>query len=250
MSREIKKQSLDDRLMFSDDFDESMLDLLEGGEPDSNQQLEKRPLADNIGDGEIQNDSQDDVPSLDADRFAEGPTKEEENGSPDVESASDEERVEKPLSAGIHQKKRLIILVATGSLLTLGILVSVVMWRHAANHSPAPSNLTSMIRHPVVIPHYQKTETFYLYVDNGQRKDIFELSMELDFIGDGSQNEQQPSEINLRDSIYQFLQSGKPPENPYKYWEKAIHNDLPLHLKAAFPKNYPLSLRIVQLGRL
>jgi hypothetical protein len=239
MTREVQKKTLDDSLQFTDDFDEGMLDILEKkhlepeSAPEMSDQTDALPSLDDIP---------DDIPSLEPDEVAEEgkadlPNDEETGASP-TESTSFLKRM--------TRNKAVLI----GSALVLAALIASISWIYFRGHRSTTGGLTTMIRRSITVPHHQQGLTFFLYVDTGQRKDVFELSMELDFYGGSEPAVLQGNGILLRDTIYQFLRSQKPPESSYKYWEQIVQKELPVCLKTTFPKNCLQSIRLTHFGRL
>jgi hypothetical protein len=240
MSRELKQKKLDNSLKFSDDFDEQMLDIIEKKDFGSSTGQEVEPSAADGG--------ADEIPSLDPDDLSEGSVP--DLGEDKVETGTGEEVAspEKEFSIWGLNRKKLIIIGSTATCV-LAILATIATF-HFRGRANLPLPGATIIRKPIVIPHEQRKATFFVYVDNGQRKDILQLAMNLEYYGVTPPESSGKAETVFRDTVYQYLISHKPPENSYRYWEQMVQKDLYKHLKERFPKCGLRSIRIENYSRM
>jgi hypothetical protein len=243
MTRDLKTKKLDSTFQFSDDFDERMLDIIEKKEFDSEDDSEDRP-----GTGPDSHDSDlDDVPSLDPEDLADEPVPKLEGRSEAGEDAEPAPPEKKRLPRGFARKKAFWI---GSSALSALLILTTIIYALFSGGGVVVDPGVSMIRLPITVPHNQQAATFFIYVDSGQRKDIFKLAVEFDYSGVGGLPALKEKEVIFRDAVYQFFTSHRPPESSYKYWEQIVQKDLPPHLKTLFPDSRIQSIRLASFGRM
>jgi hypothetical protein len=250
MSRTIKKKIIDDRLEFSDSFDESMLDRIESELDEDGKVLEspetKPRRRRESADGQEAVDDDSDVTM----GFSEPP---EDKPEPPIARPSplDEKQEAVPVEKKvIHRKiatkKRLIPAVA---LILFVVLPGIAWFQLQRSHRELPA-VVQMLRRPVPIPHYQQETSFFILAPAGGKKDVIELGMELEFFSTSAFENYKANYVLFQDIIYRFLQSHNPPENSYKHWAKIIQEELPVYLKANVASSRVESITITQFTRL
>jgi hypothetical protein len=257
MSRTIKKKVIDDRLEFSDSFDESMLDRIESeldedgkviGSPEAKPRR-RRESPDGQETFEDDSDESMNFPEPPEDR----PEPPEDKSAPPIARPSplDEKQEAVPVeNTVIHRKiatkKRLILAVA---LILFVVLPGIVWFQMQRSHRELPA-VVQMLRRPVPIPHYQQETSFFILAPAGGKKDVIELAMELEFFSASAFENFNANRVLFQDIVYRFLQSRNPPENSYKHWANIIQAELPVYLKANVPSSRVESITITQFTRL
>jgi hypothetical protein len=250
MSRTIKKKVIDDRLEFSDSFDESMLDRIESeldedgkaiGSPGAKPRS-RREAAD--GEEALTDDSN---------KPTSFPEPTQDKSEPPIarpaplEAKQEAAPVEqKAIYRKIATKKRLIPAVA---LILFVVLPGIAWFQLQRSHREVPA-VVQMLRRPVPIPHYQQETSFFILATAGGKKDVIELAMELEFYSTGAFDNFKANYVLFQDIVYRFLQSRNPPENSYKHWAKIIQEELPVYLKSNVPSSRVDSISITQFTRL
>jgi hypothetical protein len=264
MARTIQKKAISDDLVFSDDFDEGMLDKIEGelGQsyhrdlPDE-RVLDFRPDKSKVktgGEWRGKPDAADepmesdgferDMPSsefedtLDDKAFAEPTT---DDNPPD-----DSEQLD-AITKRVRSKKILLFTVAASVLFVITAGLTYLLW-------PVPKKIETpkvdIVRHRIVIPDYEQEINFLIYLRTQEKEDLLKLDMELSFTSFGAHEKFKEKQAYYTDFIYGFLRNQSPPDNSVKDWVKILEEDLPERLKNDCPEMRLNAIHMKSFSRL
>lgn len=251
MARVIKKKTINEDLLFSDDFDEGTLDQIEkslgpglsdGEAPDSG------PDRQDIG-GSKQWREQlvelDDGPDLaDPDqRTAASPKGEDSKQESEPEIASS---LQRQVSNRMSSWRRIMLFSGVFALLMLTAGAAYLLWPNAEY----PSAEKSVAPGPMVAPKHEREVSFLILASSSERSDLLKLDLEFAFMSLDGYEKFMDNQIFYHDLIYNHLISQKPPDNSDQNWEKILEEGLLESLKRQCPEIRLNLIRVKTFHRL
>jgi hypothetical protein len=250
MSRVVKKKVIDERMEFSDNFDESMLDRIENelgrSLTDEEQDGVKRPgkRARSAEEHEAEGVAEP-LPAILKGEEPERKTSAQERPTPPFDSAEDKEQNKPPLYRKIAFKRWVALVAAV----LLFVLLPALAWvRIQRQHHDTP--VIQFVRHPVPVPHHPLESRFLVIASAGTKKDLVEMTVEFEFLNTSAFEKFQDRRTAIQDSCYRFIQTHNPADNSQKNWAKLVQQDMLAQLQTDFPKIHIESITLTQFNRL
>jgi hypothetical protein len=264
MARTIQKKVISDDLLFTDDFDENMLDKIEGELGRTNiHELPEERLLDYSSDKsrapappgnqgepllageptESEAFERDMAFSEFDDKYDEKTSAESLNG----DSPPDKSEQQHDITKRLRSKKIVLFLAAASILLIFTGGLTYFLW-------PAPKKAETprldIVRHRIVIPVYEREINFLVLSSTQGKEDLLKLELELDFASFGAHEKFKDKQVYYADFIYGFLRKQSPPDNSVQDWVKILEEDLPERLKDNHPEIRLNSIRMKSFHRL
>jgi hypothetical protein len=261
MGREIQKKIISKDILFTDDFDESMLDEFEG-DPDLDSPKEKildfspdkstggeqgewggEPLS--AGEPREPPDFERDLPSSEfEDDFQEKKAPAESSIDDNLQ---DDSQQQEEINKRARSKKIQWFLAAASVLFIVAGGVTYLLWPGPKAHE---TPRVDIVRHRIVIPDYEHEINFLIFSRAQGKEDLLKLDLELDFNTFGAHKQFKEKQAYYTDFIYGFLRKQSPPDNSVQDWAKILEQDLPERLKNDYPEIRLNSIRMKNFHRL
>ncbi len=250
MSRVVKKKVIDENLVFSDNFDESMLDRIES---ELGKSLTDEEKAARKRSGKMARPTEEDHEAA-----AKGPSPLAAGGKEPEETAAQAGQPSQPGGGPqVGEEKTLPAYrriaakrwISAACILVFFVVLPAIAWlRIQSKHMDAP--VIQFVRHPVPLPHLQRESKFLLVADTGAKKDLVEMSVQFEFLSTSALEKFENQQTAIQDSCYRFIQTRNPAENSPKIWAKLVQHDMMDHLRTSFPKIRIDSITMTQYDRL
>jgi hypothetical protein len=264
MARTIQKKVISDDLLFTDDFDESMLDKIEGelGQSNSPDMPEERVLdfspdksragtlrgkgGDNILDSESTEPEafeRDLAFSEFEDKSPQDTVAESLKGSTPLDDSEHKQAITKMVSSkkiSLFAAAALVLLMITGGLTYL-------LW---PTHKEPVIPTIEIVRHRIVIPTFEQEINFLIFARAQEKRDLLKLDLELDFASFRAHEKFKEKRVYYTDSVYSFLREQSPPDNSVQHWVRILEQDLPTRLKKDHPEIPLNTVRLRDFQRL
>jgi hypothetical protein len=264
MARTIQKKVISDDLLFTDAFDESMLDKIEGelGRSHDRDLPDERSLnyaPDKSGAGTASGGQgrpiiasepmepaafERDLPSpefldkLQEEAFAESST----DGIPQGDSEQ-----QQTISKKVSHKKMLLFAAAASVLLIITGGLTYLLW-------PTPKKTEAprldFVRQRIVIPVYEHEMNLFIFAGTQGKEDLLKVDLGLDFASFKAHKQFKEKQVYYTDLIYGLLREKSLPDNSVEMWARILEQELPARLKDDHPEIPLNSIRMKSFHRL
>lgn len=250
MVRTIQKKAISDDMLFTDDFDESMLDKIEGelGQPQHPEVPEERILDFSPDKSTARRphgkpgDAFEVPESMGAQDFErdlafsefENELSEDAFEEPRKDSAPQEDSEQKQsITKMLRSKKIVLLLSAALVLFVFAGGLTYILW---PTHKEPAIPKVEIVRHRIVIPTYEQEINFLILSKAQEKEDLVKLDLELDFASFRSHEKFKEKRVYYTDSVYSFLREQSPPDNSVQHWVRILEQDLPARLSRDHPE--------------
>jgi hypothetical protein len=264
MARTIKKKVIDDSLLFSDDFDEGVLDKIEG-------RLAKSFTRDSPEGKGLQHDPNGRMTGTTRRKRGKSVTSDDATepgesdrsivfsafGEDSEQGASTDPLNNDALRDGLNYRRRaiailrrprtLLLLASVSVLLIIAAGLTYFLWPHPKDHGSSTSRI---VRRPIVIPKYEREINFLILTGAPGKKDLLMLDLELNFNALDAYDKFKDKQVLYSDVIYSYLLKQQPPDNSIQQWEKILERDLLENLKTDCPELRLNSISVKNFSRL
>jgi hypothetical protein len=254
IGRTFKKKVISEDLLFSDDFDENVLDKIEGelGKSFERDSSQNRPRSRSLDQPGTQNSGGKGVEQIDptvSDRgmaFLAQDEGEDQKAPTETLKGSGTHGWLKGQQQASRSRKALLFFAASVPL-CLAVALGYTLWPHPVETGVS---IPQIVRHPIVVPAYERELNFLILANAAGKKDLLRLDLEFDFYGLEAYQKFKDKQLFYTDVIYGFLHQQQPSENSFQRWETISERDLLESLKKDYPEVRFNSIRMKNFHRL
>jgi len=264
MARTIQKKVMSDDLLFTDDFEESTLDKVEG---ELGQSYNRDLPEERVPDFSPEKSRAITASGRRREPFVPGEPTEPEAFKRDLafsefedkphqktfaepskeDNPRDDSQQQQAITKRVRSKKMLLFLAAASVLFIITGGLTYFLWPGPKEHG---TPRVEIVRHRIVIPNYEHEINFLVFSRAQGKEDLLKLDLELEFANLGAHERFKEKQVYYTDFIYGFLQKQSPPDNSVQDWVKLLEQDLPERLKDDHPEIRLNAIRMKNFHRL